>query len=565
MPYFSVEEQTGSWGLTRTTVDATGPLTKDKDWLYRVNLSFNHSDSFRNFVTNQDAFVAPTISWRPAERFRFNVDAEYQNTIFVADADSAIPAVNDHPAPIPISRYLQDPAVTRANPSRMERGLIGYDWTMDFNNDWSLTNRFSYTDIQWAQRITDYSSVNEATGQITRDDWDVNAHRWALSSNLDLKGKLETGPFQHAILLGSDYWNEDNHDFGFSGRPLGLSPINMFLPSYSLSGYVKPTDNFYTAYPQAWKGVYGQDMISFLDDKVHVLLGGRHDWADYARGFGANSFAEALGPYNPNTGLGFRNAFDQAWSPRLGVVLQPLPWLSFYGNYSRSFGATNGMPAPRDPPFAPQRGLQWEGGAKAELFDGRLTATTAYYDIFKSGIVQTIPGTQFSRPVGLVESRGVELDVAGRIDENWSLIGNYSYDLAHIVADANGPTYLGLGGQLGNWLQNVPRHAGSLWVKYDALGDWRGLSLGGGVFAVGERQGDNQNDFQLPAYARIDGMVMYRLQPWMLPASSGVKNLTFQLNVKNLANTTYYAHALDRFSIFPGAPRTFIASIRAEF
>jgi iron complex outermembrane receptor protein len=73
-PYFSAEQQLGSWGLTRTTVDATAPLTQDKTWLYRVNLSFNHSDSFRNFVTNQDAFIAPTLRWRPSDRFRFIVD-----------------------------------------------------------------------------------------------------------------------------------------------------------------------------------------------------------------------------------------------------------------------------------------------------------------------------------------------------------------------------------------------------------------------------------------------------------------------------------------------------------
>ena len=246
-------------------------------------------------------------------------------------------------------------------------------------------------------------------------------------------------------------------------------------------------------------------------------------------------------------------------------MIQPQPWLSFYANYTRSFGATNGIPLPGSAPLPPERGLQWEGGAKAEFFDKRLTATVAYYDIFKSGIVQTVQGTQFTTPVGLVESRGVELDVAGRIDENWSLIGNYAFDSAHIVADANGPTYLGLGGELGNWLQNVPRHAGSLWVKYEASGEYKGLSLGGGVVAVGERQGDNQNDFQLPGYARIDSMVMYRLQPWLIPTSSGIKNVTFQLNVKNLANTTYYSHALDRFSTTPGAPRNFMASIRVEF
>jgi iron complex outermembrane receptor protein len=442
----------------------------------------------------------------------------------------------------------------------MQRGLIGYDWTFDFNKDWSLTNRFAYTDIQWAQRITDFSSVDELTGDVSRSIWDVNNHRFYLTSNLDLKGKFETGPFQHSVLIGTDYTNEQNHDFGVSGTFDTVRPINMYFPNYSFNTYVKPPSNFYFPFAQSWKGVYGQDMISFFDDRVHLLLGGRHDWASYGYGFSMNSFAEAFGPYFSDTGNGWQNANDQAWSPRVGLVIQPQPWLSFYANYTRSFGATNGLPAPGNPPLPPERGLQWEGGVKAELLDKRLTVTIAYYDIHKSGIVQTIPGTPFSRPVGLVESQGAELDVAGRIDENWSLIGNYSYDDARIVGDVNGSWLTG--GQLGNRLQNVPRNAGSLWLKYDAQGDFKGLSLGGGVTAVGQRQGDNNNSFQLPGYARIDLMALWRLPSDLAPWA---KNVTLQLNVKNLANTTYYTNALDRFSIYPGAPRTFLGSLRVEF
>lgn len=559
--YYSIEQQAGSWGLTRTSVDATGPLTDDKTWLYRLNLSFNHSDSFRNFVTNQDAFVAPTLSWRPTEQLRFNLDVEYQNTNFVADADTGLPAIGTRPAPLPIGRYLQNPAVTRANPSRMERGLVAYDWTFDFNKDWSLTNRFMYTDLQWAQRITDMSSFDEPTGIAQLDVWDVNAHRKILNSNLDLKGKFETGPFHHDILLGADYRYDENHDFGYCCDGSSLNaPINAYAPVYATTGYVKPQNNFYWDFRQSWKGIYGQDTISFFDDRVHVLLGGRHDWASYGYGYSSNSFQEARSFYNSDTGVGFQNAVDQAWSPRLGLVLQPQPWLSFYANYTRSFGSSNGFPSPGNPTFSPERGLQWEGGVKAELLDKRLTATLAYYDITKSGVVQSIPGTQFSRPVGVVESRGVELDVTGRIDDNWSLIGNYSYDDARIIADANGTPLAG--GEQGNRLQNVPRHAGSLWVKYDASGEFKGLSLGAGVFAVGQRQGDNQNDFQLPGYARVDTMILYRLPAYLAPWA---KNVSLQFNIKNLLDTTYYLHSYDRFSIAPGAPRTFLASIRVEF
>jgi iron complex outermembrane recepter protein len=305
VPYFSFQEQVGSWGLTRSTVDATGPLTPDKEWLYRLNLSFDRSDSFREFVRNQDAFLAPTVSWRPTQQFRFNFDAEYQNTTFVADADNAIAAIGTRPAPIPISRYLQDPSVTRANPSRLERGLLGFDWTYDIAKDWNVTNRFAYTEMHWAQRITDYDSVDPVSGFVTRGDWDVNSPDYGFTTNLDLNGKFETGPLQHAILVGADYYNESSPSSGVSGMTPAVGPINMYFPTYSLNSYVKPQNNFYWAFRQSWAGVYGQDMISFLDDRAHILLGGRHDWAEYGYGFSPNSFPEAIAPYDQSSGIGF--------------------------------------------------------------------------------------------------------------------------------------------------------------------------------------------------------------------------------------------------------------------
>ncbi|WP_283469839.1 TonB-dependent siderophore receptor [Methylosinus trichosporium] len=554
-PYFSVQEQAGSWGRTRTSVDATGPLTDDKSWLYRMNVSFDRSDSFRDFVFNQDAFVAPTLTYQPTEQFRLNIDAEYQNEIFVSDYNNVIPAVGNRPANIPISRYLQDPAVTAANPSRMDRKFIGFDWTYEFDKDWSLTNRFSYTAIDWAQRVATFDNIDEKTGDITRGVWDVDNQRNYLATNLDLHGKFETGPFQHSILVGFDYFKEADNDAGVSGPVDSVGSINMYAPTYSFSTYAKPQNNFYWRFRQSWKGVYAQDYISFLNDKVHLLLGGRYDWANYGYGEGNSSYAQTTAAYDSNTGFGYLGSSDKAFSPRVGVVLQPTEWVSFYGSYSQSFGTTNGLPVPGQPPFRPQKGEQFEGGVKAELLDGRLTASMAYFAITKSGILQTVGLTPYQTPVGEIESNGFEVDIAGRIDDNWSLIGNYSHDTVRITKDANVAN-------IGRRLINAPIDSGNIWVKYDADGEFKGLSLGGGLNVVGERQGDNANTFQLPAYASANAMIAYSFQPPELPWT---KNVTVQLNVKNLFDSVYYVNSQSRGIIMPGAPRTFLASIRAEF
>ncbi|MBY6241493.1 TonB-dependent receptor [Methylosinus sp. Sm6] len=546
-PYFSVQEQAGSWGRTRTSVDATGPLTDDKTWLYRVNASFDRSDSFRDFVFNQDGFFAPTLAYRPTEQFRLNVDAEYQHTIFVSDYDNVLPAVGNRPANVPISRYLQDPSVTAANPSRLDRKFIGFDWTYDLSPDWSLTNRFSYQSLIWAQRLTVFNSVDEVTGDIKSGLWDVYAPRNYLSTNLDLHGKFATGPFQHSTLIGFDFYNEWTSGSGYSGVTPNVAPMNLYDPVYRTSGYVAPANNFYGVGHTSWKGIYAQDYISFADDRLHLLLGGRYDWVSAGTGYGASSFAEANAAY--------RTAYDSAFSPRVGVVIQPAQWISFYGSFSQSFGSTNARPTPGQPAFSPQKGEQYEGGVKAELLDGRLTATFAYFDIVKSGILQRLPGSLYSTPIGMIESKGFEIDVAGRIDDNWSVIGNFSHDTVRITQDA-------ALNNVGRRLVNAPIDSGSLWLKYEADGDFQGLGLGGGVTVVGERQGDNANTFLLPTYAIVNTMIAYRFQ---LPEAPWVKNVTAQLNVRNLLDSTYYVNSADRSTIMPGTPRTFLASLRLEF
>ncbi len=578
-PYTSIQEQAGSWGLTRTTVDTTGPLTSDKAWLYRVNADYTHTGSFLGQdVTLQNAFVAPTLTWRPNEQFRFNLDAEYQNTIF-SDVANGIPALGNRPAPIPVTTYVADPAVTVANPNRQQREFVGYDWTYEFQKDWSVTNRFAYTNINYRQYESLTDAFDPTTGLASFNLWDAHVDSRYLASNFDVKGKMETGPFTHQILFGADFWKLEKNIESYFGPNPTVGQLNIFAPYYTRWGYVSSFSPLAPAfglmpysgivpdgyYPlrETWEGIYAQDMVSFYEDKIHVLLGGRYDWAEYGSGYSAYSMQDALGPYNAITGGSFTANNDHALSPRVGVVLNPVPWVSFYANYTRSFGMANGIPAPGQPPLAPEHGLQWEGGVKAELLDKRLTATLAYYDIFKSNILAPVAGTPYSYPIGLAESRGVELDIAGRINDNWSLTASYAYDEARIRNGSAPNDFTGAAMSLnGNVLQDVPRHSGSLWLKYDASGELKGLTLGGGVVAVGERQGDNQNDFQLPAYARIDALIAYRLRPGTVP---GVKNLTFQLNVKNLANTTYYQNSSTYYNIFPGAPRTFLASVRAEF
>ena len=204
-PYYSLQEQVGSYGLTRTTMDITGPVTADKSLLYRFNGEYISEGSFRNFVNDRQVFLAPTVSWQPIEQFKINIDFEYQHRTYL-DHSSFFPAVGGAPAAIPVSRYLQQPGVIGNPPENYDRKLIAYDWKWDFLPDWSLTNRFSYSDANYRMANSIAGAFNAATG-----DWTTSAYSYpgfeqeTLTTNVDLKGKFVTGPLRHSVLLGYDH------------------------------------------------------------------------------------------------------------------------------------------------------------------------------------------------------------------------------------------------------------------------------------------------------------------------------------------------------------------------
>ena len=84
-PYYAFNQQFGSYDLYRTSIDATGPVPKAKDLLYRLNLSYENSGSFREFVYNKNIFVAPVLTWNISPKTQVTVEMEYSHKNFGLD------------------------------------------------------------------------------------------------------------------------------------------------------------------------------------------------------------------------------------------------------------------------------------------------------------------------------------------------------------------------------------------------------------------------------------------------------------------------------------------------
>jgi iron complex outermembrane recepter protein len=578
-PYYSVQEQAGSYGLTRTTIDATGPVNADKSLLYRFNAEYLTGNTFTDDTYQHNFLISPALAWHPIEQLRIAADAQFQHYTGV-DNQYSFPAVGNRPAPVPIAANLEDTGVSGQNPDQEYRTRFHYQASYDINKDWTVTNRFAYIETYQNFVGSSFGSFDQSMGIAQRNLLVSPEHFKTLTTNLDVTGKFDTGPLRHSVLVGMDYYNQRSDNwyadfFTYPPYPF-VGPINIYAPVNGPGLLVQPdfsqSGGAYYA-RQDWKGLYGQDQISAFEDRVHLLLGGRYDWTATATGFGSGY------QYANYTAQIER---DNAFSPRVGLVIQPQPWLSLYGSYTRSLGASNGINAQTNGPLAPEQATQWEAGIKAQFLDKKLTATLAYFDITKTNIPSPVSGDpNESLLIGAARSQGVELDVTGRIDENWSVIFNATHDDARVTKaplpyslNPTDPNYYANyisnlyayasepAGVVGYRLASVPENAANFWAKYEATdifdGRLRGLSLGGGFSLVGQRQGDLANSFQLPSYAVLNGMIAYRFEYQKM-------HITAQLNVRNLTDATYYSYANSRFQITPGTPRTVLASLRFEF
>jgi iron complex outermembrane receptor protein len=561
-PYYGFNQQFGSYDLYRTTIDATGPLTKNKDLLYRMNVSYENSGSFREFVDKEDVFLAPVLKWNISPSTQATFELEYNHKHFGADA-GINPMFKGKLIDMPRSRNYGE-----FSPATTETIYGGFNWSHQFNDDWAIKHQFSVnqqSNIQPHFLLGGSVDNNNVYRTFDADDTQYNTY----STNLDLTGHFDTGVLKHTLLIGGDYYRLDTKLNKFSGfNPTTfesfLSAINRNNPIHPGTPFLGPLQQFDASRNHTDQfGLYIQDQIK-LPYNIDVMGGIRYQYIHQK----VNNQVPAIGLAD------IHGATQDAVTPRVGITWQPKSWLSLYANYAESFGANQGLVSPGKT-VPPTSAEQFEGGIKAEFFNGRLRATLAYYDLTKTNIASPHPDPKlaqsFSVVTGEARSRGPELDITGEILPGWNIIATWSNTDVR-VTKTNSKNDPGLDGlvPVGGRFFNVPRNTGSFWSTYEVQdGDLKGFKLGGGVTVRDGQNGCCSNPASsIPGYATVDLLAAYSLDV-------GKTKVTAQFNVSNLLDKHYFtgllgpnntnaagfASALVDF----GQPRTFMGSINVQY
>jgi len=540
-PYYSLQQQFGSFDLYRTLADASGPLTKDGSLLYRVNMEYLSSNSFIDVVNKERGFIAPSLTWKISPQTQLDVDFRYHDVN--GPTTFGLPAIGNRPANVPISRFLGE----KSDDGDSSLLYGGMSLTHAFSDNWKLNAKVGYNYEHAFSGGTFIDALDEQSGDASRFYSFYDYFEDSIQGLLNLTGKFDTFGLQHTLTVGGDIY----HTHGRTAKSYFLceacggsfpAPINIYQPiaygrpgidlAHETAGGGSNTETF-------WWGLYVQDQIKILND-WHLMFGTRYDQATNNSSWG-------------------KPTDDGEFSPRVGLLYRPLNWLSLYANYVRAMNAANVNRVSPGTQVKPEMSEGYEAGLKGEWWDGRLTANLTFYELTKKNIRQPhsdpkLSAQGFSVFAGEGRSQGIEFDISGRITDYWSLIGTYSLTNTEFTKDSTGIQ--------GKQFANVPTHAGSLWSKYDFGGfGWQGLWTGAGLYLVDQRQGNRANSFQLPGYARLDAALGYSFH-------AGPSKVSLQFNVDNLLDKRYYSASTweaRTFGIQPGAPRTFLGSIRVEF
>lgn len=526
----------GHHGRFRTEVDSTGPLSADAGMAYRFIGASENAGSFRDFITSDRRFAAPSLSWKPDENLEVLGAVEFIR--HVAPFDSGTVAVNGR-FPLPRDRYLGEPDT---GDTRIESLTASLDadyrwnpaWTGSVNLYWQETN---IKGLRVEPAELDDFDAEGPSAILARELLLEDETSEVFSAQAEVEGEFRTGILQHRLLLGYEYDNiRDQTRLDVSDSEEEPFEIDIFGIQYGgPRPELLPEEDVRESIHQ--HAVYMQDFIR-LGDHWRLLAGTRFDRVSAG---GRERVAD--------------RRFDQRdedFSSRVGIVFNPLSALSLFGSYSESVDPNEGL-LPTGEPLQPTRGKSVEAGLRIRYPLMDFTLDGAVFDIEQTNVTAEAPGNpgfeiQSARQI----SEGLDLEMSLRPISALRLGLGYAYTDVQIRDDPEIPD--------GTTPLNAPLHKLIVYGLLSAsLRREKDLHAGFSVAYGSKRQGSldiEELDVRLDGYSTVSLFASFDL----------TSQVEFGLSISNLLDEDYLAGSQsDLLHITPGAPRAVYGTLKLRF
>lgn len=363
------------------------------------------------------------------------------------------------------------------------------------------------------------------------------------TAQVELTAKFDMGKSKNTINIGGTLANntslftDEDRNFFYGNY---ANPFDIFNPNNKQS----PTKLGELVYPNFEIGdginsIFGQWVAEWIP-RFRTVASLRYDAVtNFTRekigGINANALQKLEESYAPDPISLYEDKYkDKLLSYRLGVSYDLTKNLTGFVGFASAKEPQPGFTRNNEP-IKSITANSFDGGLKLQLFGGKALATASAYYLERKNISVADPTNTpqefFLLPLGSAEIKGFEIELTGKLSKSLSVFGGLSVQDSKITkSDQN---------IIGNRFANVPKFQFSSFINYNAAPiKLKGLDVGLGIIHQGEREANSANQYQLPAYYRVDLALGY----------SFIKNFQLRFNMQNILDSTYYLSAQD--SIF---------------
>lgn len=537
-----------SYDFYKPSIDVYGSIGKGNHAAYRVNTVYEKARSFRDNVGSERIYINPSFLVRLGKKTELLIEGDYLRDN--RTSDFGVGAINYELINIPRNQFLG----AAWSYYKTEQQTLTASIIHSFNNKWQLK---STTGIQkFSSDLFGTTRPNASNVFIrTNGNWIRGIQRTVINeeyyiTQLDLTGRFKTFGIKHNLLIGADADRYSTDNIAYNGiskyDSINVFDLKKYKQRYDIPDLTKKTT---TSNPVQRVGAYIQDLIE-ITHQIKLLAGVRFSYLE--------TFSSIL-TYTPWS-ISETKQFDNAITPRLGLVYQPLRTISIFGSYANSFTPNTGVDV-NGKSLKPSLINQYEAGVKTNLLKDVLSVNFTAYQIVNSNLAQTSlengnTNTNIKELAGEVTSKGVELDVMTKSLCGITFVAGYSYNETRYTKSN---TYI-----VGSLLRYNPAHTGNASLYYTVCKSaFRGLNFGVSYMYFGERVAGRStrvtvtNDafklMTLPAYNLFDASVGYSRQ-----------NISIRFKMSNILNALSY-NVHDDNSINPIAPRQYAVTLSYKF
>lgn len=543
----TVEATVGRWDKRRVMADVSTPLNESGSIRGRAVAEYSAGDSWVQHLENKDRTIYATVEADIGRDGTFSTGFSRQKMSPRGSMWGGLPY-----------RYTDGSIINWDRLKTTGTPWTGYenqydnffaDYEHRFANGWNL--RLTYTD---ATRDGDSHLLylSGVPDRVTGVGLDAFSGSYVIQTKqkdfgIHTSGKFSLGGREHEAAFG---YLHANTDFNSNSRAANYGSADSTVGDFNnwnAAAYPRPSwgaETFYEASETTQQALYGMARFS-LTDRLKAIIGARV--TKYEKEGGGLWSA----PYSLK--------YDNEITPYAGLVFDLNETYSLYGSYTSIFQPQNLKNLAGDL-LDPIEGNATEAGIKGEFFDRRVNASLAVFHLKQDKLGQSagmvdrdgagplIPEAYYRAADGAT-SKGIELDVSGEIIPGLNASIGYAIFRAK---DATGVDFNSI----------YPRKTLRAFASYRLPGDWKKLTVGGGVNWEGSTYTVDgtvapglDGRMEQDSYALVNLMARYEF----------TKQLSAQLNVNNATDKKHFAMFAAFNQITYGAPRNTSLTLRYRF